>query len=159
MTRSTRGINAKHVMVIADSCYSGALVRSAPARLETNAERVAELRRLASKRSRTALVSGGLEPVYDGGGDGHSVFTRTLLTTLRESDEVIDGHALFSAVRRPVVVNAQQTPQYSDIRFAGHEGGDFLFVPISLGGYLAPRTTRRSRASMPRRSSLPIGNR
>jgi hypothetical protein len=27
-----------------------------------------------------------------------------------------------------VVLNADQTPQYSDIRRAGHDGGDFLFV-------------------------------
>jgi len=28
------------------------------------------------------------------------------------------------------VVNADQTPDYADIRKAGHDGGDFLFVPI-----------------------------
>ncbi len=76
-------------MVIADSCYSGALVRSAPARLETNAERTAELRRLAAKRSRTALVSGGLEPVYDGGGDGHSVFTTRCARETRSSTAMV----------------------------------------------------------------------
>jgi hypothetical protein len=26
------------------------------------------------------------------------------------------------------MLKAPQTPQYSDIRFAGHEGGDFLFI-------------------------------
>ncbi len=31
-------------------------------------------------------------------------------------------------VRRPVMVSANQTPEYSDVRSAGHEGGDFLFV-------------------------------
>ena len=35
---------------------------------------------------------------------------------------------MFQAVRRNVMLNAKQTPQYADIRFAGHEGGDFLFV-------------------------------
>jgi hypothetical protein len=35
---------------------------------------------------------------------------------------------LFSSMRRQVVLSAQQTPQYSDIRQAGHEGGDFIFV-------------------------------
>ena len=32
------------------------------------------------------------------------------------------------SIRRPVVVNANQTPQFSDVRQAGHDGGDFLFV-------------------------------
>jgi hypothetical protein len=35
-------------------------------------------------------------------------------------------------VSRPVVVNADQTPQYSDIRLAGHAGGEFLFVPRDI---------------------------
>ena len=30
------------------------------------------------------------------------------------------------------LLNAQQTPQYSDIRRAGHEGGEFIFVPIII---------------------------
>ena len=40
----------------------------------------------------------------------------------------MDGTQLFETVRHKVVLNAQQTPEYSDIRLAGHEGGDFLFV-------------------------------
>ena len=35
---------------------------------------------------------------------------------------------LFGALRRQVLLNAQQTPQYSDVRQAGHDGGDFVFV-------------------------------
>jgi hypothetical protein len=27
-----------------------------------------------------------------------------------------------------VILNADQTQQYSDVRNAGHDGGDFLFV-------------------------------
>ena len=133
VTSTVRAMSAKHAMVVSDSCYSGRLTRGLSVELKTGAERTAELRRLAGKRSRTALVSGGLEPVADGGGDGHSVFTRAFLTALRESTEVLDGQQLFTAVRRPVIVNADQTPEYSDIRLAGHDGGDFLFVPVSLG--------------------------
>ena len=65
------------------------------------------------------------------------MFTRAFLTALRESNEVLDGQQLFTAVRRPVIVNADQTPEYSDIRLAGHDGGDFLFVPVSLGATAA----------------------
>ncbi len=43
-------------------------------------------------------------------------------------DLIIDGQGLYDAIKRPVVLNADQTPQYSDIRRAGHDGGDFLFV-------------------------------
>jgi len=41
---------------------------------------------------------------------------------------IVDMRQIFSAMRRQVVLNAPQTPQYSDIRQAGHEGGDFIFV-------------------------------
>ena len=133
VTGTVKAMSAKHVLVISDSCYSGALTRGVVVSTSAGAGREAELRRLSEKRSRTALVSGGLEPVNDGGGDGHSVFTRALLTVLRTNAEVLDGHRLFTAIRRPVIVNAEQTPRYADIRLAGHDGGDFLFVPVSAG--------------------------
>jgi hypothetical protein len=65
--------------------------------------------------------------VLDGGG-GHSVFAKAFMDALKENKSVLDGQALFDAIKRPIVVNADQTPQYSDIRRAGHDGGDFVFV-------------------------------
>jgi len=35
---------------------------------------------------------------------------------------------LFGDLRRPVALNADQVPQFADVRQAGHQGGDFLFV-------------------------------
>ncbi|MDP6708022.1 MAG: caspase family protein [Alphaproteobacteria bacterium] len=130
VTRLLKASSAKHALVVADSCYSGVLSRDAPILLKVGAEREAELRRIAGKRARKALTSGGLEPVNDGGGDGHSVFTRAFLESLRENRQIVDGYQLFRELRQKVVLNAEQTPQYSDIRFAGDEGGDFLFVPM-----------------------------
>ncbi len=75
------------------------------------------------------LASGGLEPVVDRGGrDNHSVFASAFTSALKENRGVMDGTQLFSKIRRPVMLNADQTPEYSDIRKAGHEGGEFLFV-------------------------------
>ena len=128
ITAMLRAIQANHIMVVADSCYSGTLVRAAPARMETARERAAWFKRIVKKRGRTALVSGGLEPVTDSGMGGHSVFAGAFLAALRENRDVIDGQTLYQAIKRPVVLNADQTPQYSDIRRAGHDGGDFLFV-------------------------------
>jgi uncharacterized caspase-like protein len=129
ITDMLKAIPARHLLVIADSCYSGTLVRAVNANLETWEDRRAWLSRMAAKRSRTALSSGGLEPVTDSGGDGHSVFARTLINVLRDNTEVIDAQNLFRPVRERVAVNANQTPQYSDVRLAGHDGGDFIFVP------------------------------
>jgi hypothetical protein len=47
---------------------------------------------------------------------------------LKNNQAIIDGTALFNQIRRPVMIAANQTPRYSDVRNAGHEGGDFLFV-------------------------------
>lgn len=131
ITNMLKAIPARHLLVIADSCYSGALVRAAPVEIKTWEDRVALLQRLAEKRSRTALASGGLEPVLDSGGGRHSVFAKALLEVLAENTAIIDAQSLFRPVRERVVVNANQTPQYSDVRLSGHEGGDFIFQPLA----------------------------
>ena len=130
LTRHLRAMLSRHVMVIADSCYSGALVRSAQANLKTPRERLEWLRRMSERRSRTAIVSGGLEPVTDAGRNGHSVFANALLAALRDNEGMIDGQTLFRQISRPVVLNADQTPLYSDVRRADHEGGDFIFAAL-----------------------------
>ena len=50
------------------------------------------------------------------------------IDTLKDNRSVMDGTTLFTKMRRPVMVAAQQTPEYSDVRGAGHDGGDFIFV-------------------------------
>lgn len=124
LTVALQGLFAKHVMVVADSCYSGTLTRS----VKVPERNRAYLERIAEKRTRVVLSSGGLEPVADSGGGKHSVFAAQFLKALRQNEGVLDGTKLFEQVRETVVLNADQTPQYSDIRKAGHEGGDFLFV-------------------------------
>jgi hypothetical protein len=129
ITDMLKAIPARHILVVADSCYSGTLTRAAPIHLETWEDRRAWLERIVGKRSRAALASGGLEPVADAGSGGHSVFAAALLQALRDNTEIIEAQALFVPVRKSVVLNANQTPVYSDIRLAGHDGGDFIFAP------------------------------
>ncbi|MGI9302352.1 MAG: caspase family protein, partial [Gammaproteobacteria bacterium] len=125
VTDALHGMSARHVIVVADSCYSGTLTRAGAADLDN---RKALIKRLAGKRSRTVLSSGGLEPVLDSGGGNHSVFANALLGVLDENDGVLEGSRLFTELRQRVVLGADQTPEYADIRKAGHEGGDFIFV-------------------------------
>jgi len=125
ITGSLRAMEAKHVMVVADSCYSGRLVRGTKITMGDSDF----LKKISRKKARVVITSGGLEPVADGDGSGHSPFTNALLKTLNSNDGVLDGNTLFNTIRRPVMVNADQTPQFSDVRKAGHDGGDFLFVP------------------------------
>jgi ankyrin repeat protein len=136
ITDALKAMAAKHILVVADSCYSGTLVRGIDViRPPSGSERDTYLARIAQKRSRTVLTSGGLEPVSDsGGGKEHSVFAKAFLTTLQENRDVLDGQQLFNLVRRLVILNAAQTPEYTDMRYAGHEGGDFLFVRQAPAG-------------------------
>ena len=90
------------------------------------------LAQIVRKRSRTVLSSGGLEPVLDSGGKGsHSVFASAFIDALTENDGIVDATRIFTKIRRTVMLNSQQIPEYADIRYAGHDGGDFLFVPLA----------------------------
>ena len=119
-----RGARAKHVLVVADSCYAGTLTRNVSVQMSA----LDDFARLAQQRARTALVSGGLEPVEDAGGGKHSVFAKAFIEQLMANTGVVDMSQIFSAMRRQVILTAAQTPQYGDIRQTGHEGGDFIFV-------------------------------
>ena len=131
-------IAAKHILIVADSCFAGKLTPASIARISTDVsskERRSGLHVMASKRIRTALTSGGVKPVLDEGGEGHSVFAQAFLSVLMENDTTVETERLFLAVRGRVIEKArrlrvEQIPTYAPIHMAGHEGlGDFVFVP------------------------------
>ena len=129
ITTYLKAIGAKHVMIVADSCYSGKLSRG----FHMNRKTPDYLSRISKKRARVVLTSGGLEPVLDSGGKGnHSVFASALIEALNENEDIIDGTELFTRIRRQVMLNSEQTPEYSDIRKAGHDGGDFVFIRTEI---------------------------
>lgn len=126
-------LEAGNVLVISDSCYSSALLRGGGSAEAVEGDRLRALQRLADKRSRVVIASGGNEPVADGGGDGHSVFARALLTRLEGMDEdAFSARELFDRFLLPMVVGqASQEPQYRPIERSGHEGGDVVFARLS----------------------------
>lgn len=124
ITTMIKAMKAKHVLIVADSCYSGKLSRGIHV-IDRSSD---YLSRISQKRARSVLSSGGLEPVLDSGGkSNHSVFASAFLDALNENKNVMDATELFSKIRRPVILNSDQTPEFSDIRKAGHDGGDFIF--------------------------------
>lgn len=137
LTEMLNAMAAKHILVVADSCYSGALTRSSVGQLETgltDEARLDWLKQIAAARSRTALTSGGLKPVLDGGGGKHSVFASILIEILSQNQDILEGMRLYREISARVVNIAlrqkfEQRPEYGAIRFAGGESGDFLFVP------------------------------
>ena len=130
-------INAKRVLVVADSCYGG-LLSNSPSHLffsdSAQANKLDYIRYKLPRRSRLLLSSGGDKPVIDSGGQGHSVFAREFIDALRGNTQILSAPDLFSAIRKPVLDRAlannfQQEPIYKSIKGAGHEVGDFFFVP------------------------------
>lgn len=96
--------------------------------------RVNWLRTMVTKRSRVVLSSGGVQPVLDSAGGDHSVFAKAFIGVLNANKGILEGEQVYRRVSQRVASVAQaaqvdQLPEYAPIKFAGHEGGDFFFVP------------------------------
>ena len=124
-----KATKAKHVLLIADSCFSGTLMRSGITPEDNEAIDKKYIERLKSKKTRLVITSGGNEPVVDSDGGNHSLFALKLIDTLKNNNTVINSQMLFENIRRYVVSNADQTPERAMIHKTGHDGGDFLFFP------------------------------
>ncbi len=129
---------ARRVLVVADSCYAG-LLSSDPSANVFGAEGVVSaeyLKYKLPKRARLLISSGGDEPVLDVGGRENSVFARAFLDALQSNTAVLSTPALFARIRDRIAHSATQSsfaqaPELKTIRSAGHEMGDFFFVPTT----------------------------
>jgi TPR repeat protein len=127
---------ARRVLVVADSCYAGLLSADPGVNIFGTEGQVSTdyIKYKLPKRARLLLASGGDQPVLDEGGQGNSVFAHAFLEVLSANQGVLSTASLFAKVRERVKVNAarnhiNQVPEFKAIRAAGHEMGDFFFVP------------------------------
>jgi uncharacterized caspase-like protein len=122
-----KSIKSRHLLVMADSCYSGTLVRSATRTPNEISNPLLE--RLFSKKARIAITSGGNEPVADTLADSeNSVFANAVLDALDQNTEsYLPASILFNSIREKVTKEANQTPVYANIRELDDDGGDFVF--------------------------------
>ncbi len=135
-------MSARHVLVVADSCYSGTLSGTAirPIPMEASEQ---DLMFISRVKARTVLTSGGLQPIADEGSGGHSIFARAFLNALDSNENLLEGYRLFQEVQfnvsqRSQVTRLAQQPEYSALRHAGHEGSEFFFLPTSTTSALPP---------------------
>jgi len=122
------GIPTRHTLLVSDACFSGDIFRgktlSIPYENSTK-----YYHKVYSLMSRKALTSGGIEPVLDGGRDGHSVFGYYLLKSLENNNsKYLDAGELYNQIRIPVINNSEQTPIYNPVNDTGDEGGQFIFI-------------------------------
>lgn len=136
ITRKLRQIKAKNILIIADSCYSGTLTRGLSLdNTDLNSDQ--ELLKLyKNNKTRVVISSGGEKPVLDGGGNGHSVFARSLITELENRSDIFTATNLFTGFNERVTKNSSalglpQIPRFADIPNSGHEDMDFIFSPIN----------------------------
>ena len=130
ITDRDKAMPARHVLIIADSCYSGDLTRAVESVADRPTEHDVYLARMAQRESRQVMSSGGDEPVLDAGcgGEKHSIFACVLLDSLEHPDASrFTGQELFNSVQVRVVGRSPQTPYYKLIADSGHDGGDFIF--------------------------------
>lgn len=122
------GIKSKHTLLIADACFSGDIFRGNTVSLPfENSDKY--YANVYDKDSRQVMTSGGIEPVMDGGKDGHSVFAYYLLKALNGNNgKYFDSGQLFEQIKIPVINNSDQTPNFSSIQKTGDEGGHFIFI-------------------------------
>lgn len=123
-------LGASQVAVVADSCFSGSLVtgpRIAPAAAD------ADPNALLRQRAVVVMSSGGNEPVFDSGKNGHSTFASGLMQSLQRVSTWQAGSNLFERVRFAVARELPQRPQYGAAVQAGHvAGSDYVFESRQL---------------------------
>jgi len=111
-------INAKHIILIADACFSGSLFTSNSISYNENDEQTP---------SRWAFSSGDIEVVADGKIGTNSPFAGSLIDILSTAKKNISISQLIKIVEFNVKNTTEQTPIGRPLIMEQHKGGDFIF--------------------------------
>jgi hypothetical protein len=124
------GMKAKHVYLVADSCFSGTLFGKSRAMPPLDDQFFS---RLYAKKSRWGLTSGGTEPVADQGKGGHSIFAYHFINLLKENRDpyLVPSH-IFDQLAPIIANNADQMPRSEPMKGTGDEGGQFVLRLASV---------------------------
>jgi formylglycine-generating enzyme required for sulfatase activity len=145
-------MKAKHVYLVADSCFSGTLFASGRALPPLNDK---FFQRLYANKSRWGLTSGMNEPVTDQGKDGHSMFAYFLLKLLKENEDpyLVPSH-IYDQIAPLIGRNTDQQPRSEPLQNAGDEGGQFVFRLASISGGPLPSPPPRAGEGRPALSQV-----
>jgi uncharacterized caspase-like protein len=120
LVENIAAINSKHTFLIADACFSGAIFNTR----SVNNNASADISKMMRVSSRKALTSGKLSTVPD-----KSVFMKYLLKTLDENQNMyLPSEDLYDTIRLAMRNNSDSHPAYGEIKNAGDEGGNFVFI-------------------------------
>lgn len=114
-----KAMQHRHIFLIADACFSGALFSDAHRGYVEKMEQI---------QSRWGLTSGNLEYVSDGKDGQNSPFATYLIKFLKENlKDKFPVSELVQYVKTAVADNTEQTPMGNPLRGVGNEGGEFIF--------------------------------
>ena len=107
------GCNAKHILVMADACFSGAMRGG----LETVSKYEYKF------KSRQLLTSGSIEPV-----PGKSSYVPMVLSVFNSNNQkYLSARDLYLAIAPGIRNQANTDPVLRDLKVPGSEGGEFYF--------------------------------
>lgn len=135
VSRTLSAFKSRNAMIIADSCYSGSVVRGTSA--VGDVSNLAAIKSLNAKKSRVAITSGGLQPVLDATGSSeNSSFAKNFAAALESVRVPTPASVLFNDLRTAVSAETatwgfEQVPEFAPLYRAGHDGGDFILSPVS----------------------------
>lgn len=120
ITDFVKACKARHILLIADACYSGSIYSSRG--VMDNAP--AAIRDLLRSKSRKAITSGGTTEVTD-----ESKFAQVLVDQLKYNMEpYLRSLDLYNLLQKPVMANSLTSPRWGPISNVGDDNGDFVFI-------------------------------
>ncbi len=120
ITDFIKACKARHILLIADACYSGSIYTSR-GMLDNASAAIVDL--LKSK-SRKAITSGGTTEVVD-----ESIFAQVLVDKLKlNTEQYLRSLDLYNLIQKPVMANGVTSPRWGPISNVGDDNGDFVFI-------------------------------
>lgn len=140
ITDHVNAMNARHVLLVVDSCYAGLMTRSGGINAMragmTKEQKQQKIKDRLGRRSRMLITAGDNTEVLDAGRQGmHSIFAEAFIGALRNNQDVLDSEGVFKIVQPYVSKHTyrinKQSVVYAPIPRARHEGGEFYFAAPS----------------------------
>jgi hypothetical protein len=151
--KAMKGMRAKHVLLVSDSCYSGTLFgegRSLPPLIDDKF-----YLNLYNEKSRWGMTSGNKTPVSDSGSEGHSIFAYQLIKALTKNDKpYVTTQEIYGQIAPIIANNSEQQPLCSPIRDTGDQGGGFVFVASRTSSVSDAPSYQKKSASRPESDEL-----
>jgi hypothetical protein len=139
VTDHVNAMNARHVLLVVDSCYAGLMTRAGGVNAMlvgmTAEQKQQKMKDRLGRRTRMLITAGDNTEVLDGGRQGnHSIFAEAFIAALENNTGVLDSEGVFKIVQPYVSKHTyrinKQSVVYAPIPSARHEGGEFYFSAL-----------------------------